>query len=69
MIEFLLTKWWLYLPIIALLLFFTWSTNRKLESRGLAKQTKLGAKRQSFLRKLGAKLGLSGLINYIFPPK
>ncbi len=65
MIEFLASHWWVWIPIIAILLYLTHQNNKKLE----AKQKGRSTKDIGILNKLAGKLGLRGFFNYIFPKK
>ncbi len=76
MIEFISSHWWIWIPIIAILMYLTRQNNKKLRARGLAPQKtqskyseQLSQKKTSAVRKLASKLGLSGLLNYILPRK
>ena len=81
MIKFLLTAWWIYIPIILILLFLTARNNQKikyikqekaLRASNLHEQKKKLVEfkqNPSVLDKLTAKLGLKGILTYIFPKK
>lgn len=81
MISFLLTNWWIYLPIVGFLVFLTYRNNQKIKN----------IKKERELRKLSPeerqvrideikrkptaidhrieKLGLRGIFSHIFPKK
>lgn len=65
MIEFLATHWWIWIPIIAILLFLTSQNNKKLK----AKQQSQPVKNEGVAHKLASKLGLRGMFDYLFPKK
>lgn len=83
MIRFLLTNWWIYVPIIAVLLFLTARNNRQIKQVKLQRELESldpetrqkrieELKRQSRNRKrsgLAAKYGLSGVLNHILGKK
>lgn len=81
MIEFLLTSWWIYIPIVAILLFLTFRNNQKIknitlerELRGLdpeARQKKLEEIRRQPKKtdSIASKYGLRGILNHVFPKK
>lgn len=81
MISFLLTNWWIYIPIIFLLLFLTARNNQRIkyikQTRSLQgltpeeRQKKLDEIKNnpSGFDKLTAKVGLKGILTYIFPKK
>lgn len=82
MIRFLLTNWWIYIPIVAILLFLTHKNNQRIqllrrekalkelppEERQNARLTTLKRAPGKFDR-LFAKLGLRGILDHIFPKK
>jgi hypothetical protein len=81
-IKFLLTNWWIYIPIVAILLFLTYTSNQQLknlkrqrelqalppEQRQAALQTVLKRDEGRFER-FFAKLGLRGILSHIFTKK
>lgn len=81
MIEFLLTNWWIYVPIVAVLLFLTFRNNQKIkriklerELRSLdsvARQHRLNQlrRRPNKIDSVASKYGLRGILGYIFPKK
>jgi hypothetical protein len=81
MIEFLLTNWWIYIPIILVLVFLTVRNNQKVkyikQERALreldpvARQQKIAElkKNPSKLDTFASKFGLKGILTYIFPKK
>lgn len=81
MIEFLLTNWWIYVPIIIVLLFLIMRNNQKIQyikqQRALqetdpeTRQRKLEAlkRKPTRLDKASSRLGVRGIITYIFPKK
>lgn len=82
MIKFLLTNWWIYIPIITVLLFLTAIYNQQIErlarerklqqlspeERQAALMTELKRKPGKF-EKLTQKLGLRGILGHIFPKR
>lgn len=82
MINFLLTNWWIYIPIIAILLFLTAVNNQKIQQlsrekklRELPPQQRQDALLTDLKRKPSKfeattkKLGLRGIFSYIFPKR
>ncbi len=81
MIEFLLTSWWIYVPIVGVLLFLTHRNNQKIkhikrerELRSLSPEQqaeKLQAfrRKQSRLDRLLSKYGVRGILAHVFPKK
>lgn len=81
MIEFILTNWWIYIPIILVLLFLIAKNNQKIkyaqqqkvlqETDPLKKQQKLKELKRSpsKLDKLTSKIGIKGILTYIFPKR
>lgn len=81
MISFLLTSWWLYIPIAFILVFFTYRNNQKIKN--IKKERELrqlsSAERNKRLSELKRKptafdtkiekFGLRGIFSYIFPKK
>jgi hypothetical protein len=81
MISFLLTNWWIYVPIVAFLVFLTYRNNQKIKNikkeRELRKLTP--EERQKRLKELKRKstafdstiekYGLRGVLSHIFPKK
>lgn len=81
MIEFLLTSWWIYVPIVTVLLFFTFRNNQKIkhiklkrELRSLSPEEQairlqeLRRKQSKFDKQL-SKYGVRGILDHIFPKK
>lgn len=81
MITFLLTNWWIYVPIVVTLLFLTFRNNQKIkgikldhELRSLnpeARAKKLEELRSQTnkLERTASKYGLRGILSHIFPKK
>lgn len=81
MIKFFLTNWWIYIPIILVLAVLTAKNNQKVrylkQERALRetdpnkRREKLAElkKNQSTFDKLTSKIGLKGILTYIFPKK
>lgn len=81
MIEFLLTNWWIYIPIAGTLLFLTFRNNQEIHRRKrenalrtmsldeLVKDPDLNQRKKSKFEKLLKKLGLSGLFGHILRKK
>ena len=82
MIKFLLTNWWIYIPIIAVLGFLTFRNNQKIkyikrdkeiralppEERQRALQAELRRKPSKF-ESFTSKYGLRGILSHIFPKR
>lgn len=81
MISFLLTSWWLYIPIVLILIFLTHRNNQKIkrikterELRQLApeeRQRRLDElkRKSTIFDSIIAKFGLRGILSHIFPKK
>ena len=81
MISFLLTSWWLYIPIVLLLVFLTYRNNQKIkrikkerELRQLSpddRQRRLDElkRKSTAFDSTIAKYGLRGILSHIFPKK
>ena len=82
MIQFLLTTWWIYIPIIAILVFLTVRNNQKIkyakhdnELRKLPPNQRQQVIQGKFKRRPGMfesftkKYGLRGILDHIFPKR
>lgn len=81
MISFLLTNWWIYIPIVGVLLFFTVRNNQKIKNIKLERELRgldlaARAQRLAELRRqpkkidsVASKYGLRGILSHIFPRK
>lgn len=81
MIVFLLTNWWIYIPIILMLLFLIMRNNQKIQyiKRGRAIREADPIRRQQMLEdlkrkpskfdKTASRYGLKGITTHIFPKK
>lgn len=81
MIRFLLTSWWLYIPIAGILLFLTFKNNteirrikrehalRTMNSDELANNPDLTERKKSKFERLVKKLGLRGVFSHVFRKK
>lgn len=74
MVEFFLTNWWIYIPIILVLLFLIARNNQRIryvkQERAL-KETDpaIRQKKLDELKQKPSKSGLRGIMTYIFPKK
>jgi hypothetical protein len=69
MLEFISRNWWVWIPVIAILLYLTRKNNQELKRRSNVASINSKKSKNGPLRKLAAKLGLSGVFNYIFPKR
>jgi hypothetical protein len=82
MIRFLLTSWWLYIPIAGILLFLTFRNNTEIRriKRENALRTmspderviinpELTERKKSKFERLAKKLGLRGIFSHVFRKK
>ena len=82
MLEFLLTSWWIYVPIVVVvLLFFTFRNNQKIKHIKLERELRTLSpedqavrlqefrRKQSKFDKLLSKYGVRGIFDHIFPKK
>jgi hypothetical protein len=74
-IKFLLTSWWLYIPIIGILLYLTRRNNQKIKEIKILREqhhqpnvqaaASLHPQKFTRIRRAAGKLGLSGAINHL----
>jgi hypothetical protein len=81
MIRFILTSWWLYIPLAGILLFLTFRNNQKIKGIKLDRELRSlsPAEREKRLHEIrtqpkklksvSSKYGLSGILGHIFPKK
>ena len=81
MIEFLLTSWWLSIPVAGILLFLTFRNNteirrikreralRTMSADELADNPELTERKKSKFERLIKKLGLRGIFSHVFRKK
>jgi len=81
MFEFLLTSWWIYVPIVAILVFLTFRNNQKIkriklerELQSLDPEERINKvqefkRKQSKFDKTLSKYGVRGALDHIFPKK
>lgn len=81
MIEFILTSWWIYLPVAVVLLFLTYRNNQKIKR--IKRDRELQAlppderqmrvqqlkRKSSVLDRILSKYGVRGIFDHIFPKK
>ncbi|MFO0970757.1 MAG: hypothetical protein U0520_00185 [Candidatus Saccharimonadales bacterium] len=76
MLKFLLTSWWLYIPIIGVLLYLTRRNNQKIKAikaqrteRGGHSFHKQASVKSTRIKKAAGKLGLSGAASHLHRSK
>jgi len=81
MIKFLLTSWWLSIPVAGILLFLTFRNNteirrikreralRTMSADELADNPELTERKKSKFERLIKKLGLRGIFSHVFRKK
>ena len=81
MVKFLLTHWWIYIPIAAILLFLTFQNNQEIHRRKrenalrtmkadeLAKNPELNQRKKSKFEIFLKRAGLSGIFGHILRKK
>ncbi len=81
MIEFILTSWWIYLPVAVVLLFLTYRNNQKIKR--IKRDRELQAlppderqmrvqqlkRKSSVFDRILSKYGVRGIFDHIFPKK
>lgn len=65
MLNLIASHWWIWIPIIAILLYLTRQNNKKIA----AKQQGKTLRNVGIIDKIAGKLGLRGFFNHIFPKK
>lgn len=81
MIAFLLSNWWIYIPIAGILLFLTFRNNQEIQrikreralknmsAEELAENPELTQRKKSKFEFVIKKLGLRGIFGYLFRKK